>query len=316
MARITGHPPANRHVGLDNRRRQCAACGGQTPADYRARRNVVTLNGVVALKVQVRVCHREGCPLRLKAMRAEEEGLWVLPEHEFGLDVIAFIGALRHQEKRSVPAIHAALRARDVPISERSVSNLLERYDALVAPRYPERLQALTRGLGRVVLSLSALEPEVGDQVLWVARDCLASEVLAAWSLPMHREGELVGNLQALVGALDVPVVGVVSDGQDPVVRAVSAALPEVPHQLRPSHGRFDAACPRTDTPREVRVAEPGAREPSRADGQGAEPAPATDSEDPLARPGTAPLRMALSFGRELSQERLLPHAAWPSPGA
>jgi hypothetical protein len=308
MARITGHPPANRHVGLDNRRRQCAACGGQTPADYRARRNVVTLNGVVALKVQVRVCHREGCPLRLKAMRAEEEGLWVLPEHEFGLDVIAFIGALRHQERRSVPAIHAALRARDVPIAERSVSNLLDRYDALLALESPEpeRLQSLTRRLGRVVLSLSALMPEVGDQVLWVVRDCLASEVLAAWSLPIHREGELVGNLQALVGALDVPVVGVVSDGQEPVVRAVSAVLPDVPHQLRPSHGRFDAACPRSEAPAEVRVAASGAREPAPTEGPRAEPAPATDSDDPLERAVSPPLRMALTFGRAL----LLPSAA------
>ncbi|RYZ39996.1 MAG: hypothetical protein EOO71_17830 [Myxococcaceae bacterium] len=246
MARTTAHPPASRQVGLENRRRQCAACGGPTPADYRARRNVVTLNGVVALKVQVRVCHQDGCPLRLKAIRAEEEGLWVLPEHEFGLDVIALIGALRHQEQRSVPSIHAALRARDVPISERSVTNLLDRYDELLALRLSDcpRLQAVTQKLGRVVLSMSALRPEVGTQVLWVARECLSSEVLAAWSLPDACAEELVPRFQELSRALDVPVVAVVSDGQGPVVRAVTAALPGVAHQLRPSHERFDAARP------------------------------------------------------------------------
>lgn len=246
MARNTAHPPASRQVGLENRRRQCAACGGQAPADYRARRNVVTLNGVVALKVQVRVCHREGCPLRLKAIRAEEEGLWVLPEHEFGLDVIALIGALRYQEQRSVPSIHAALRSRDVPISERSVTNLLARYDELLALRLGDclRLKAVTQKLGRVVLSMSALRPEVGNEVLWVARECLSSEVLGAWSLPEHRAEELVPRFQELALALDVPVVGVVSDGQGPVVRAVTESLPGVPHQLRPSHARFDAARP------------------------------------------------------------------------
>ncbi|MCY1044902.1 hypothetical protein OV208_26535 [Corallococcus sp. bb12-1] len=246
MARTTAHPPASRQVGLENRRRQCAACGGPTPADYRARRNVVTLNGVVALKVQVRVCHREGCSLRLKAIRAEEEGLWVLPEHEFGLDVIALIGALRYQEQRSVPSIHAALRARDVPISERSVTNLLDRYDELLALRLSDclRLKAVTQKLGRVVLSMSALRPEVGHQVLWVARECLSSEVLAAWCLPEQRAEELVPRFQEMARSLDVPVVGVVSDGQGPVVRAVTAALPGVPHQLRQSHERFDAARP------------------------------------------------------------------------
>ncbi|CAM3344313.1 hypothetical protein G4177_08220 [Corallococcus sp. ZKHCc1 1396] len=249
MARTTAHPPASRQVGLENRRRQCAACGGQAPADYRARRNVVTLNGVVALKVQVRVCHREGCPLRLKAVRAEEEGLWVLPEHEFGLDVIALIGALRYQEQRSVPAIHAALRSRDVPISERSVTNLLARYDDLLALRLADclRRKAVTQKLGRVVLSMSALRPEVGSEVLWVARECLSSEVLGAWSLPDHRAEELVPRFQEMASALDVPVVGVVSDGQGPVVRAVTESLPGVPHQLRPSHARFDAARPQPE---------------------------------------------------------------------
>ncbi|MBN8228450.1 hypothetical protein JYK02_13145 [Corallococcus macrosporus] len=307
MARTNGHPPASRRVGLDNRRRQCAACGGQAPADYRARRNVVTLNGVVALKVQVRVCHREGCPLRQKAIRAEEEGLWVLPEHEFGLDVIALIGALRHQEKRSVPAIHAALRARDVPISERSVSNLLERYDALLAPRSldPARLQAVTRRLGRVVLALSGLVPEAGNAVLWVARDCLSSEVLAAWSLPEARAGDLVEQLQTLVRALDVPVVGVVSDGQDPIVRAVTAALPDVPHQLRSPHGRFDAACPPSTA---GAASEP---EPDCAPRSGAESSSAS-----LEAPGvpertlSAPLCMALGLGRELLEFG----ASWASP--
>lgn len=141
MGRTTAHPPASRQVGLENQRRRCAVCGGSAPADYRARRHVVTLEGVVALKVQVRVCHRQGCPLYLKPVRAEEEGRWALPDHEFGLDVVALIGALRYHEHRSVPEIHAALRARGVPISERSVTNQLDRYDELLSLRMTVRLR-------------------------------------------------------------------------------------------------------------------------------------------------------------------------------
>ncbi|RKH18822.1 hypothetical protein D7Y13_06125 [Corallococcus praedator] len=255
---------------------------------------MVTLNGVVALKVQVRVCHREGCPLRLKAIRAEEEGLWVLPEHEFGLDVIALIGALRYQEQRSVPSIHAALRARDVPISERSVTNLLDRYDELLALRLSDclRLKAVTQKLGRVVLSMSALRPEVGNQVLWVARECLSSEVLGAWSLPEHREEELVPRFQEMSRSLDVPVVGVVSDGQGPVVRAVTEALPGVPHQLRQSHERFDAARPLPETePVSVKVLAVPACEPH------AVPSP------PAGREAFATLCAAALLGRELLPE-------------
>ena len=50
-----------------------------------------------------------------------------LPESEFGLDVIALVGRLRHAEHRSVPEIHAELTRRGVPICTRSVGNLLDR---------------------------------------------------------------------------------------------------------------------------------------------------------------------------------------------
>jgi hypothetical protein len=257
MARTTAHPPASRQVGIENRRLQCAACGGQTPVHYRARRKVVTLDGVVALKVQVRVCHREGCALRLKAIRAEEECLWVLPEHELGLDVIALIGALRNHEHRSVPAIHAALRARNVPISERSVTNMLGRYHELLALRLEDcpRLKAVMQKWGRVVLSINALRSGVGSEVLWVARDCLSSEVLGAWSLPEHRTEDLAQCLQEMLQALEVPVVGVVSEAQGSVVNAVAIALPGVPHQLRQPHERADTSRPLPEASLEPRKA-------------------------------------------------------------
>jgi Transposase, Mutator family len=206
----------------------------------------VTLEAVVALKVQVRVCHREGCALHLKAVRAEEEGRWVLPEHEFGLDVIALIGALRYQEHRSVPEIHGALRERGVPISERSVTNLLDRYDELLALRLADsqRLREVTGKQGRVVLAMDGLQPDVGHEVLWVVRDCLSGEVLAARSLLSSGEDELAALLKQVLAALAVPVAGVVSDGQRSIRNAVATALPGVPHQLCHFHYLREAARP------------------------------------------------------------------------
>ncbi|WIG96403.1 hypothetical protein [Myxococcus sp. SDU36] len=238
MARTTGHPPASRQVTLENRRRHCAACGGKVSADYRARRNVVTLSGVVALKVQVRVCHKEGCALHLRAIRAEEEGLWVLPEQELGLDVMALVGALRHQEQRSVPFIHAALRARGVPISERSVTNLIDRYEDLLALRVADspHIQAVTHKLGRVVLGIGGLCPGLGDDRLWVLRDCLSGEVLAARSLPEGRAAELGSLIKDVARSLSVPITGVISCGQGELPSVVAAALPGLPHEFRPAH--------------------------------------------------------------------------------
>jgi hypothetical protein len=63
------------------------------------------------------------------------EGSWALPHGEFGLDVIALVGTLRFCDHRSVPEIHQALLARGMRIAERTVLNLLQRYEELVAVR-------------------------------------------------------------------------------------------------------------------------------------------------------------------------------------
>src|SRR6185369_8925773 len=100
-------------------------------------------------------------------------------------DVIALVGRLRHAEHRSVPEIHAELARRGVPICPRSVSNLLDRYDELLALSCSDaaRLRRITQEAGKVVLAIDGLQPDVGHEVLWVLRDVLSGEVLLARSL-------------------------------------------------------------------------------------------------------------------------------------
>jgi hypothetical protein len=49
------------------------------------------------------------------------------------LDVIAHVGAPRYAEHRSVPEIHLQLLGRGLALAERAVTNLLDRYDELLA---------------------------------------------------------------------------------------------------------------------------------------------------------------------------------------
>jgi len=132
-----------------------------------------------------------------------------------------------------------------VSVSERTVTNLLDRYEELVAIRLSERIHlraALTRQ-GRVVLALDGLQPDVGHEVLWVVRDCLSGEVLLARSLLSATEGSLVGLLEEAIRGLEVPVLGVISDGQHPIRRAVAHhVLGGVPHQLCQFHYLREAA--------------------------------------------------------------------------
>jgi hypothetical protein len=214
----------------------------------------VTLSGAVRLRLRIRWCEREGCPRFHVPYRPEAESVLALPQQEFGLDVIALVGLLRHREHRSVPEIHAALRGRGVEIAERSVTNLLDRYDELLATSLTDtrRLRRVLKGQRGVILALDGLQPDVGHEVLWVVRDCLSGEVLLARSLLSATAEALTPLLREV--AVGVPVLGVVSDGQTSIRRAVERALPGVPHQLCQFHFLREAAQPVFEADRHAKV--------------------------------------------------------------
>ena len=98
---------------------------------YDNHRTVATLGGLVRLRLKIRRCEQPGCGRRHVPYRPESEGAVALPQHEVGLDVIALVGAFRQHQ--SVPEIHRALRERGVTLCERTVTNLLDRYDEVLA---------------------------------------------------------------------------------------------------------------------------------------------------------------------------------------
>src|SRR5262245_40919313 len=159
MPRRSARPPADRTLELPAHTRACPCCGRALWAANTAQRTVTTLEGLVRLRLHVRSCRNPDCPRRGACLRPEQEGRFALPQHEFGLDVIALVGRLRHAEHRSVPEIHAELVRRGVPICARSVSNLLDRYDELLtlACSDTDRLKRITAQAGRVILAIDGL---------------------------------------------------------------------------------------------------------------------------------------------------------------
>jgi len=246
MARIAARERPDRESVLWPTQKGCPACGSPMRVRYENHRTLVTLSGPIRLRLKIRRCEQAACARRDRPYRPEAEGSIALAQHEFGLDVIALVGVLRHRDHRSVPEIHQALRARGVEIAERSVTNLLDRYDELLATSLTgsDRLTALLAAQGRVILALDGLQPDVGHEVLWVVRDCLSGEVLLARSLLSGTANDLAPLLREVASAVGVPVVGVVSDGQTSIRRAVERALPGVPHQLCHFHFLREAALP------------------------------------------------------------------------
>ena len=246
MARTAARPQPTRSQHLQPWFLHCTACHQRLWADYKNRRTVATLTGLVRLTLDIRRCHNSDCPRYRKPYRPEAEGNYALPQHEFGLDVIALVGKLRYGEHRSVPDIHQALCRRGLNIAPRTVSNLLDRYDELLAVTLTDdrRLRGLLAEQGRVIVALDGLQPDVGHEVLWVLRDCLSGEVLLAKSLLSARQQDLADLIGQVRDGLTVPIAGVISDGQHAIRKAVAQALPGVPHQLCHFHYLREAARP------------------------------------------------------------------------
>src|SRR5207248_11382573 len=157
-----------------------------------------------------------------KPYRPEAEPHFALPHHEFGLDVLALVGRLRHAEHRSIPEIHRELTRRGLVVAQRTVTNLLDRYDELraLATADPRRLEPLLRPQRRVILAIDGLQPDVGHEVLWVLRDCLPGEILLAKSLLSTTIGDLSALLAEVRAALPVPITGVSADAGDSIRNA------------------------------------------------------------------------------------------------
>jgi hypothetical protein len=246
MARRRARPAPSKEQCLEAVRTACPACGRKMWYGYSNYRTLVTLDGLVRYKLKIRQCQDAECSRHRRPYRPEAEGALALPHHEFGLDVIALIGALRYVQHQSVPEMHRTLQARGVDIAERSVTCLLERYDELLALSLSdaERLREITAREGRVVLALDGLQPDVGHEVLWILRDCLSGEVLLAKSLLSATTEDLSTLLGSVADVLPVPIAGVVSDGQQSIRRAVAKTLPGVPHQLCHFHYLREASLP------------------------------------------------------------------------
>src|SRR4051812_9133351 len=168
---------------------------------------------------------------------------------------MATVGRLRYVEHRSIPEIHRELTRRGIVVAERTVTNLLDRYDELraLATADPRRLEPLLRPQGRVILAIDGLQPDVGHEVLWVLRDCLSGEILLARSLLSSTAKDLAGLIDQVREALPVPIPGVVSDGQESIRNAVKQALKGVPHQLCHFHYLREAAKPISEADRHAK---------------------------------------------------------------
>jgi len=144
-------------------------------------------------------------------------------------------------------------------VAQRSVTYLMQRYEELVTLRITdqERIKVQLQKQGHVILALDGLQPDVGHEVLWVVRDCLSEEILLARPLLSSTQGDLTALLKEvkeLLKELEVPVKGIISDGEETIRSAVAFVFPDVPHQLCQFHYLKDATKPLYEADRHAKT--------------------------------------------------------------
>ena len=175
----------------------------------------------------------------------------------YGLDVVARIGYLRFNQHCTRAEIWAELEGKTaIRISERHVQNLVEVYLTILRASQQEpweRLAGVVKEHGGIILSLDGLQPEQGNEQLWVVREVLSGIVLGAANLQQASAPILAGLLRPIKES-GVPVLGVISDAQESIRLAVAEVFPGVPHQTCQYHALREAAEPLWEADRHLLV--------------------------------------------------------------
>ncbi len=224
----------------------CPHCGGRLryshPVWSKAIQSLRRIEHVTNLGCR---CANPGCGFPRTVYRSARAEACQVKGSGYGLDVVAEIGALRVGQHRTRAEIWRYLDEETaVRISERHGQNLLEVYLALLRASQgdlPTRLAAIAEAHGGLILALDGLQPEQGNEQLWVVREVQSGAILGAANLQQANAPFLVP-LLAPIRATGLRVLGGVSDAQESIRLAVAEVFPGVPHQLCQSHALREAA--------------------------------------------------------------------------
>ncbi len=226
------------------------------------RRTVITLEGVVRLIHAGYRCPDTQCEGHRRTYRSVQADALALPGMTYGLDVVLLVGRLRLREHRTVDEIHRELLTRLEPlgakIARREILYLFEAYCTLLraaseAKDDVEWLSQVEKN-GGIIVAVDGIQPEKGNETVYLVRDALTGRMLAAENV-MSSETAVMKTLLSPVTALNVKVLGTITDAQESELMAVEQLWPEVPHQVCQFHALRDASKPAFEADRKVKTA-------------------------------------------------------------
>src|SRR6266568_2755038 len=213
------------------------------------RRTVITLKGVIKLNHAGYRCPDVDCPGHQRTYRSPEADALALPYFTFGLDVVLLVGRLHLGKHQTVDEVHQELLERLAPLgvtmARREILYLFEAYCTLLraASLVKDDQQWLlqVKKNGGIIVSVDGIQPDKGNETIYLVRDALTGRVLAAENVTSS-ETAVMKALLAPVAALGVKVLGTISDAQESELLALQELWPDVPHQVCQFHVLRDAS--------------------------------------------------------------------------
>jgi hypothetical protein len=174
------------------------------------------------------------------------------------------IGWWRFWDHRTLDEIAALLSAKHLPVSRRHILNVIGDFLALLRAAQPAKIEAQRTYLRRhgMVISLDGMEPEQGNEMLFVVREANLDLTLVAETLYSSRADLISRHLLQPVKALGFRIRAVISDADQNIRRAVTTSFPGRPHQACQVHCLCEAGQPifeadramKTDLRRDIRA--------------------------------------------------------------
>ena len=226
----------------------CPHCGSPLKYCHAVwRKTIITLTSVLYVSNLGFRCTGTECPYPRVVWRSAVADSLALRGYSFGLDVLVHVGVLRFTHNYTREQIHQELvNQHGIQISERSVQYLYEGYMRLLESTNDQKIAKVAPMIkenGGMVISLDGVQPERGHETLWVVREVLTGTPLRA-SVLSTSDTESIKRLLQPVVELGLPILGVISDAQSSIRRAVKELLPNVPHQLCQFHYLKNIAAP------------------------------------------------------------------------
>lgn len=223
---------------------RCTDCARKLPIYQVDSRRVQGLDEAYWMRRRDKRC-QAGCPGKRPIIYAPRDLRLVLPRRIYGLDVTLFVGERHLLDGISLSQISRDLKQRGAPIDQRHTCRVFRDFVALtqLVRGDDAAVQARLRAQGGIVLMCDGVQFEERSPVLYLVWDAISAEPLFGERKPYRGEEDLIPLLER-VRAMNVPVIGIVTDKETGLVPAVESVFPQAPYQYCQTHFLKNCAKP------------------------------------------------------------------------